>query len=226
LLSSDKNQSEKYKNDVSDNTEYDRIYFLDFLKEWVETLYENLTNKMNSLKQIKIFNKPEITNYLSKLVMDLEQYFNSEINSVLEGNTQFDNFSRITDNFDLINILLNNTFKIQRDNSLYSNLKLLEQKLNIMMNKTKVNSKANYNKIKENIDGNLISYDDSKKFPSTKIYELINQNYEKYLELKDYEILKKIYEDIKIKSLEIVDQNVTKMKIVYKIFNYLAPLNN
>lgn len=226
MLSSDKNQSEKYKNDVSDNTEYDRIYFLDFLKEWVETLYENLTNKMNSLKQIKIFNKPEITNYLSKLVMDLEQYFNSEINSVLEGNTQFDNFSRITDNFDLINILLNNTFKIQRDNSLYSNLKLLEQKLNIMMNKTKVNSKANYNKIKENIDGNLISYDDSKKFPSTKIYELINQNYEKYLELKDYEILKKIYEDIKIKSLEIVDQNVTKMKIVYKIFNYLAPLNN
>jgi len=157
LLGSHSNKAKTDKNKTSDSqtkTEESetQIYFLDFIKEWVENLYENLTEKMNSLKKFKIFNKPEIAEYLSSLVIDLEKYFNSEINSVLEGNTQFNNFAKIKENFDFMKTLLCNTFENKRDLQNYANLKVLEKKLNLMFNKNKnsPNKKPNDNALADN----------------------------------------------------------------------------
>lgn len=184
---------------------------------------------MNSLKQFKIFNKPQFTDYLSTLVFDLEKYFNSEINSVLEGNTQFDNFAKIKTNFNLLKTLLYNTFKNKRDFANFGNLKVLEKKLNLMLNKNK-NSAHQQEKKPKGFSANenqLFSNEEERKTEfSATLFALINQNYEKYLEFKDPELLKKIYEDTKKKSLEAVDSNVVKMKIIYKIYNYLTPMSN
>ncbi len=230
LLANSRNKKNGIKQ--KENNESENIYFLNFLKEWVENLYDNLTNKMNCLKQIKIFNKPEITNYLSSLVIDLEKYFNSEINSVLDRNTQFENFGKIKENFSLMKKILYNTYKNKKEISTYGNLKVLEKKLNLIMNGSKDFNDKNLNKFNENKnlkeEKNLFEENDNvnKKVFSASLFSIINENYEKYLELKDNQLLKSIYEDYKKDNIHIINNNVQKMKIVYKIFNYLNPIDN
>lgn len=210
------------------NNEQEEVNFLSYLKEWVDNLYSNLTDKLNSLKKMKIFfNKPEITECLSSLVIDLEKYFYNEINSIIEENSQFDNFSKKKENFALIKDLVNNSYRINTQSLDVTNFRLLNHKLNLLLNKNNFpqNQQKNNKAIIKSSQYEDMSNSEN-YLTMTTIFSIFSQNYEKHIELKDYGIAQKIYEQYKNKSLNFINYNVKKIKIMYKIFNYLQPIDN